>query len=89
MSGPRLIEVPADQKDFAEDALKAAIVLATGYLMGQYVFKTETSLSTTQNMIISVVVGLFVHHMIVDKAIVRFVVKEGQEGYYYAKKRFG
>lgn len=85
---PRLVEVNADQKDFAEDAMKAAVVLVSGFFMNQWRTGASEPFEKTQNMLLSLVFGLFVHYFIVDPHVVRFVVKQGQEGYYSAMKRF-
>lgn len=86
---PQLIEVPADQKDFAEDVLKAAVMLFTGYALNTWVFKRQAQfIHPTQELVAAIIAGLFIHHFIVDKNVLRFVVKSGQEGYYCSKKRF-
>lgn len=81
---PKLFEVNASQKDFAEDALKALVIVATGYVLNQW----QDGMGTTQSVLMSVLLGLFAHYFIVDPHVVRFVVKQGQEGYYTASRRF-
>ena len=85
---PTLFEVNAELKDFAEDSLKAAVVLFSGYFVNRVRTGSAGPFEDTQNLFLSLVAGLFVFYFVVDPYIVRFVVKEGQEGYYTAKRRF-
>lgn len=85
---PKILEVNAEVKDFAEDTLKAAVVLFSGYFVNQYRTGFAEPFEKTQNMFLSLVAGLFVFYYVVDPYLVRFVVKQGQEGYYTAKRRF-
>lgn len=85
---PKLIEVSADLKDFAEDSLKAAVVLASGWLLNKYVYGSDSSFDATQSQIMALMIGLGVFHFVVDSMLVRFVVKDGQEGYYTARRRY-
>ena len=85
---PKLIEVSADYKDFAEDALKAAVVLLSGYLMTGYRTGFSEPFDKTSSMMISLMIGLGAFYFVVDPHLIRFVVKDGQEGYYVAKRRY-
>ena len=85
---PKLVEVNADQRDFAEDALKAVVVLMSGYVLNQYREGGSQPFEKTQTMLLALVAGLFVFHFVVDQHLLRFVVKSGQEGYYHARKRY-
>jgi hypothetical protein len=85
---PKLIEVSAEQKDFAEDALKFAVVMVSGFFLNRWRTGVYEPMDKTYNMLMAVLMGLSVFHFIVDAHIVRFVVKSGQEGYYTACKRY-
>ena len=87
---PRLIEVSADMKDFAEDALKALSILATTWLIQSFWLR-DPSAATFERMAqmgIMVLAGLGIHHLIVDDFVLRFVVKSGQEGMYEAMRKY-
>lgn len=86
---PKLVEVNADYKDFLEDALKAVSVVAGGFLLNKWRTGSSDTFDAAQALLITQILGLFVHHMIMDPYVLRFVVKSGQEGYYTARKRFG
>jgi hypothetical protein len=85
---PRLIEVGADQKDFAEDVLKMGVVLVSGFLLNEWRTGVYEPFDKTQNLLISLLLGLGVYYFVVDAYIVRFVVAQGQEGYYTVKRRY-
>lgn len=86
--GPQLIEVSAENKDFAEDALKAVSIGLTAWAVTNFIMGKPTPLSDTAQTLAMVLVGLAVHHMVVDTSIVRFVVSSGQEQYYGNMRRF-
>lgn len=88
-TGPRLIEVSAQSKDFAEDSLKVASVALTAWALNSYVFSKYTPLKDTAQMLFLVIAGLAVHHLVVDRSVVRFVVQSGQESMYEAMRKLG
>lgn len=88
MSGPRIIEVAPQTKDFAEDSLKMASVALTAWAVNNYVLNKPSPFQNTFEMLMIVIAGLAVHHLLVDKSVVRFVVQSGSESMYAAMKRY-
>jgi hypothetical protein len=88
MSGPRLIEVAAPTKDFAEDALKMSSVMLTAWAVNSFLLNKPEPLMDTMQMLLVFGVGLAVHHLFVDQSLLRFVVQSGQESMYAAMRRY-
>lgn len=85
---PTLVELNPDMKDLAEDALKMSTLTLIGWIINSYILNRPSPFQDTMQMMLITVAGLAFHHLVTDTMIVRFVVKQGQEGYYQAMKRY-
>ena len=85
----KLIEVDGDHKDMYEDILRIGTILLTAFVMHMFVLKTPDVGSWTQlaQTIMITFTGIAAFHLIVDKSVVRFVPKKGQEAFYSSLKR--
>jgi hypothetical protein len=89
MAPLKVIEVSPDWRDLAEDVLKMSTVLLGGALLEQYWFGRPLSTSSLMHSILVYSAGLGLFYGVVDRSLVRFVVKPGTEGYYHVQKRYG
>lgn len=84
----RVVEISPEYHDLAEDSVKLATALALGSLVRAAVFNQPVSASLNFETLVASLVGLLGFHYIVDRYLVRFVVKSGTEGYYHVQKRY-
>jgi hypothetical protein len=78
------VEVPAEFKDIADSALKFSSIAVAQWGIRNFVLGRPVSLQDTFTDNAMVVAGLALFHLVVDKMLVRVVVKRGEEGYYHA-----
>ena len=64
-------------------------MLASGFFLNQWGSGFVEPFGNTKTMLVQMLLGLFLYYFVVDKHMLRFVVKQGQEGYYTASRRFG
>ena len=86
MPGPRKIQVGADVLPVYESAVKFGSIAVAQWAIKSYALGQDVSLEQHLRDAAMVVAGLGLFHLIVDRAVVRFVVREGEEGYYMAMR---
>ena len=89
MMRPQIVEVAPEYKDFAEDSLKLSTVMIAAWLLNNYVLGTrEGPIESVLRSALVFSSGLAVFYLVVDKLLLRFVVKSGKEGFYHVQKRY-
>ena len=86
---PTLVEVPAMYKDVADSAVKFGSIAVAQWAIQNFVLDSPVTIQKTLTNNAMVVAGLALYHLVVDKAVVRVVVKSGEEQYYHSLSRFG
>jgi hypothetical protein len=90
----KVLEVPAQYVDAANDSLKWLVVVLISFAYNKYVgsrygFNDVPTGNTIQSTMVTASVmalGLFIYHFVVQRVVV-FLPKSGQSTYYMALKR--
>ena len=84
---PSLLEVPAELKDTADSGVRFATIAVAQWAIRNFVLNDPVPLQKTLTDASMVVAGLGLYHLVVDKMVVRVVVRRGEEGFYHAMSR--
>lgn len=79
-----MVEVPAEYKDIADSAVRFGSIAVAQWGIQNFIMGRPIPLKTTMSNNAMIVAGLALFHLIVDKMVVRVVVKQGEEGFYHA-----